>query len=342
MRSSLRFFAMRLAGALSAVLGASIISFVVLRAVPSDPARLILGPHADADQVRALSRSLGLAQSLPEQYWHYISAFVQGDWGYSFTAGASVRSIILSRAGATVELAVISFAWAFSAAVVLALLVTYRSRPLLDRIARGVAFAGLGLPQFWLGLLLLLVFSHTLGVFPGPEGRISPSINPPASVSGLYTIDTLLALQPATFFDALWHLALPSFCLSFFSFGFLFRLLRSSLLEMGREPFLLVVRGKGMSRWAAFSRHALPNSFLPTLTASALVFADLLGGSVLVETVFDWPGLGQFVVQSIQRLDYSVVQAFILLSAVAYVVVNLVIDGLYGILDPRIRLGRAQ
>ena len=340
--TNLRFLATRFAGALAAVLGASIISFVVLRAVPSDPARLILGPHADDAQVAALTDSMGLNDPLPLQYLDYITGFLGGDWGYSYASGASVRTVFSQRIGATVELALAGFLWAFAAAVLVALLVTYRPRPRLEKLARATAFIGLGTPQFWLGLLLLMIFSQALGIFPGPEGRLSPDVEPPPSVTGLYTVDALLHLQLSTFLNAVWHLVMPAFCLSFFAFGILFRILRTNLLEVAREPFLLVVRGKGLSRWSAFTRHALPNASLPTLTVSGLVFADLLGGSVLVETVFNWPGMGQTVIESIQRLDYSVVQAFILLSAIAYVFVNFAIDVLYGLIDPRVRVEAAR
>lgn len=336
-----RLLLTRLAGSVAAVLGASIVSFVVLRVFPGNPARLILGPLATRTAVEHLQHSLGLDQSLPAQYWRYISRFFSGEWGYSYQAGDSVSHLIFSRLGASVELALYAFTGAFVSAVALALLVTYRRRPYLDAIVRGLSFVGLGTPQFWLGLLLLMVLSQSLHLFPGPVGRLSSGTAPPPSVTGLYTLDALLAGEPGTFFNALWHLVLPAFCLGFFAFAYLVRLLRANLLEVSREPFLIVARSKGPGRWRVFVRHALPNAFLPTLTASGLLLAQLLGGSVLVESVFDWPGVGQLVVQSIQRSDYGVVQTFILLSAVVYVAVNLLVDLLYGLIDPRARTMQA-
>jgi ABC-type dipeptide/oligopeptide/nickel transport system permease component len=333
-----RLIVNRVFGSLGAVLGASIVSFVILRVVPGNPARLILGPLATQAAVEHLRQVLGLDQSLPVQYWHYISRFFEGEWGYSYEAGDSVSHLIFSRLGASVELALYAFVGAFLAAVLLALLVTYRHRPVLDAFVRGLSFAGLGTPQFWLGLLLLMVLSQSLHLFPGPVGRLNPGAVPPPSITGLYTIDALLAGRLGTLLDALWHLVLPAFCLGFFAFGYLVRLLRANLLEVSREPYLLVARSKGPDRWRTFVRHALPNAFLPTLTASGLLLAQLLAGSVLVESVFDWPGVGQLVVESIQRSDYGVVQTFILLSAVVYVAVNLVVDVLYGLIDPRARI----
>jgi peptide/nickel transport system permease protein len=206
---------------------------------------------------------------------------------------------------------------------------------------RGVEFFGLGTPPFWFGLVLLIVFFEYLGWLPGPEGRLEPGRPAPPEVTRLYTVDALLAGDLATFWDAVEHLILPSVALALAPFAFLVRLLRASLLEVSREPFIVVVRSKGLGRWPAFSRHALPNAFLPTLTAAGLLLAQLIAGSVLVEKVFNWPGVGALVVDSILRQDFAVVQAFILLGAFAYVVVNLIVDILYGVIDPRVRVPSA-
>jgi ABC-type dipeptide/oligopeptide/nickel transport system permease component len=201
--------------------------------------------------------------------------------------------------------------------------VTYKSRPTLDKLGRGLSFVAVGTPSFWLALIGLIFGFQHFHLFPGPEGRLSSSYNPPHSITGLYTVDSLLHGQFGEFVDALWHLLLPGLVLAFAAFGFMFRLLRTNLLEVRNEPFLIVVRSKGVPRWTAFVRHALPNAFLPTLTASALILADLLAGSVLVETVFVWPGVGQLVVNSIQRQDVGI---------------NTLVDLIYGVIDPRVRL----
>jgi peptide/nickel transport system permease protein len=155
------------------------------------------------------------------------------------------------------------------------------------------------------------------------------------------TVDALLARQWGTFKDAVAHLILPAVSLGLAAFAFLVRLLRASLLEVSREPFLVVVRSKGVSRWGAHTRHALPNAFLPTLTAAGLLFANLIAGSVLVEKVFNWPGIGALVADSILRQDFSVVEAFVMLSACVYVLINLAVDLLYGVIDPRVRTGES-
>jgi len=327
----------RIVGALIAVFGASLVAFVFLRLFPGDPARLVVGPLATPAQLAVVRHDMGLDKSLPVQYWDFISGFFTGDWGYSFGNGQNVTTLMGDRIPASVELGLYAFLGAFLFAVLFALLTTYRRRPVLDGSMRTVTFIGLGTPPFWLGLLLLLLFFVHLGWLPGPEGRLSPSTTPPPSYTGLYTVDSLIAGQWGTAWDATRHLILPAFALGFAAFAYLLRLLRANLLDVSREPFLVVARSKGLSRWSAFHRHALPNAFLPTLTAAGLIFAQLIAGSVLVEKVFNWPGVGQLTVDSILRKDFAVVETFILLSAFVYVFVNMIVDVLYGVVDPRVR-----
>jgi peptide/nickel transport system permease protein len=328
----------RVLGSVGAVFGASILAFIIMRVLPGNPARLILGPLATQHSVNSLNHQIGLDQPIYVQYWRYISSFFQGNWGYSYSDGQSVKSLIGERAPATVELALVSFLIAMLAAVSLALLSTYKHRPITDRVVRGASYLGFGTPPFFLALLLLIVFFSSLHIFPGPEGRLGVTTAPPPTVTHLYTVDALLAGQLATFWAALVHLILPALALGISSFSFLVRLLRANLLEISREPFITVARGKGLPRWLAFRRHALPNAFLPTLTAGGLVLGEFLAGSVLIERVFNWPGVGSLVFDAIVKQDYAVVETFILLSAVMFVLVNLVVDLLYAVIDPRVRI----
>lgn len=333
-----RYLASKMASAMSAIVGASIVSFVFLRLAPGNPARLVLGPLASEEAIRSQEQKMGLDQSTPTQYWRFVSDFFQGDWGYSYTAGQPVMEQMRTRLPATIELGFYAFLLAFLLAVSLALVITYRRRVALDSGVRGFSFLALGTPPFWLALILLIVFFSYLGVAPGPGSRISSGFDPPSYLTGLYTVDALVSGNFALLGNALWHLILPSIALGFAAFGILVRILRANLLDVSNEPFILVVRSKGVSRWKTHLRHALPNAFLPTLTASGLLFAQLLGGSVLIEKVFDWPGIGSLIVDSILNKDFAVVQVFVLLSAFLYVVVNFVIDALYGIIDPRVRV----
>jgi ABC-type dipeptide/oligopeptide/nickel transport system permease component len=338
----IRIVSGKLVGAASAVFGASLLAFVFMRALPGNPARLIVGPLATHPAIVEQERTMGLDQPLYVQYWRYISDFFQGDWGFAYSAGETVRHELLARVPASAELGLYAFLIAVVFAVVFALLSTYRHRPVVDGSVRAVSFLGLGTPPFWFGLIVLLLFSQVWHVFPGPDGRLGPDTNPPPAVTRFYTIDALIAGQWSTEWDALRHLVLPAVTLALASWAFLVRLLRANLLDVSRENFLVVARSKGLRRWPAFSRHALPNAFLPTLTAAGLLFAQLLAGSVLVEKVFNWPGVGGLIVDSILRQDFAVVQTFVLLSAVVYVVVNLFVDVFYGVIDPRVRVPVAK
>jgi ABC-type dipeptide/oligopeptide/nickel transport system permease component len=333
----LRFLMGRMGGSLVAVWGATVISFVILRLLPGNPARVILGPLAPKSAVAAETHALGLDQPIYAQYLTYVRQFVHGDWGYSYSAGQSVTTLIAERLPASIELALFAFVFAFLGAVILALIVTYKRRPVLDGVIRSISFVGLGTPPFWLAVVLLLVFYSYLRVLPGPEGFLTSGTPPPPTVTHFITVDAALAGRWDTLGDALKHIVLPAFALGFAPFSYLVRLLRANLLDVAREPYIVVARSKGLSRWLAFARHALPNAFLPTLTAAGIILTQLLAGSVLVESIFNWPGVGQLIVQSILVQDFAVVQAFILLSAVAYVLVNALVDILYGVIDPRIR-----
>lgn len=333
-----RVIAMRVLGSIGAVFGATVLAFVIMRVLPGNPARVILGPLATKNAVTALNHQIGLDRPIYVQYWRYISDFFQGNWGYSYSDGATVRKLIGERAPATIELALFSFLIAMLAAVGLALLSTYRSSPITDRIVRGASYLGFGTPPFFLALLLLIFFFSTLHILPGPEGRLGVQATPPPAITRMYTIDALLAGELGTFWQAFLHLILPGLALGISSFSFIVRLLRANLLEVSREPFITVARGKGLRRWTAFRRHALPNAFLPTLTAGGLVLGEFLAGSVLIERVFDWPGVGDLVFDAITKQDYAVVQIFILLSAVMFVLVNLIVDLLYAVIDPRVRI----
>jgi ABC-type dipeptide/oligopeptide/nickel transport system permease component len=331
-----RYIISKVISSIITVLSALLIAFVLLRVLPGDPAELVVGRLATAQELANTRRAMGLDLPLPVQFVDYIWNFARGNWGYSYSVGQPVKTLIATRLPASLELGLYAFLLAFGAALVLSLLSI--RLPIVDRAVRGLAFLGLGTPPFWLALLLLLLFSQHFHLFPGPEGRLSQNVPPPPPVTHFYTIDGLIAGDYRTFWNAAWHLLLPALTLGFADFAFLVRLLRTNLMEVSREPFIAVVRSKGLRRSQALRRHALPNAFLPTLTVGGLVLAELLSGSVLVETVFDWPGVGQLVEQSITREDYSVVEIFILLSAVAYVLINLIIDIMYGVIDPRVRL----
>jgi peptide/nickel transport system permease protein len=330
--------AKRVLGSFGAIFGATILAFIIMRALPGNPARLIVGPLATPQALASVSHEIGLDKPIFTQYWLFISHFFEGNWGYSYADGKSVSALIGERLPATIELAIFSFGITMICAVLAALLVTYRRRPVADRILRGVAYLGFGTPPFFIALILLIVFFRSFHVLPGPEGRLGLQATPPPAVTHMYTLDALIAGKFGTFWSSIEHLILPGVALGLSSFSFIVRLLRANLLEVSREPFITVARGKGLRRWTAFRRHALPNAFLPTLTAGGLVLGEFLAGSVLIERVFNWPGIGSLVFDAIVKQDYAIVQTFILLSAVMFVLVNLIVDLLYAVIDPRVRI----
>ncbi|CDP50762.1 Dipeptide transport system permease protein DppB [Devosia sp. DBB001] len=329
-----RFVSEKAVSALLTLFGASIIAFVILRAVPTNPARLIAGPFATDDVIAKIEASMGLDKPLPQQYLDYVVNFFKGDWGFSYSAGQPVLDQIAARLPASAELALYAFLFAFIGAVLVTVLVAFSRSRLLDQILRGFAFAFVGVPPFWIALVFLMIFFERLGWFPGPVGRGTP---PAEIITGFYTIDYLLEGNIGGFFNALHTLALPAFALALGPMGYLIRLLRANLLDTGNEPFVTVLHSKGVAPLGIQFGHILPNAFLPTLTAGGLILAQLLGGSVLVERIFSWPGVGSLVIDGILRQDYAVVQAFIMLSAIIYIAVNLLVDVLYGVVDPRVR-----
>lgn len=338
----IRWVASRLGGGIVTLVLASLAAFIILRLLPADPARLILGPLAGAAALQKERSALGLTQPIYVQYWTFVTDFVRGQWGFDYGTGSPVLTEVVQRLPASLELGFYAMCFAVVGSVSAALAAVTIRNPLADRLSRAVAFFGLGSPPFWVGLMLLLVFAEGLHILPGPDGRLSPGAAPPTAITHFYTLDALFSGSWSTFGDAVGHLVLPAVTLGLAPFGYLFRLLRQSLRQVGDEDFMVVCEGKGLTRGQALIRHGLPNSLLPALTAGGLLVAQLVAGSVLVEAVFNWPGVGQLVVNSVLQREYGVVEAFIILSAIAFVLVNGIVDALYVVIDPRLRRRAAE
>jgi ABC-type dipeptide/oligopeptide/nickel transport system permease component len=332
-----RSLASRIGTALISIVGVSMLSFALLRVTPGDPVGLVLGPFATKSARQALAEQMGLGKPLWQQYLDYVGGVLRGDWGYSYSAGVSVREILLSRLPASLEIGIGALVFTVVAATLIAVVKVLSKKRLVRRALDLVTFIGLSLPQFWLALLLLVVFSEFLGVLPGPEGRLGPDFVPPPTVTGLYTVDALLAGDLRLFADAFRHLLLPSIALGLYSMSFLSRVLYANLAVSARQPFVRMSVMRGLTVRQATIRHALPNALVTSLTAAGVLVGTLLTGGVLIEGVFAWPGIGAAVTGGVQKQDYSVVQAFILFSAVAYVVTNLAVELAITRLDPRIR-----
>jgi peptide/nickel transport system permease protein len=316
--------------------GVSVVVFLMLRMVPGDPAQLLLGEYANPEELTALRHQLGLDRSYAVQYGIYIKNILQGDFGNSVRTGAPVIDEIFPRLMATVELSVwamlISILFGISAGVISAV----RQHSILDYISMFLALIGVSMPIFWLGLMLIYLLSVKFPVLP-MMGRLGMELDVP-SVTGLVIIDTFIAGQWSAIWDAVRHLILPSFTLATIPMAIIARITRSSMLEVLNRDYIRTARAKGLAEKVVILRHALRNAFLPVVTVIGLNLGLLLSGAVLTETIFSWPGLGRYVVDSLMGRDYSAVQACILIFAILITVINLVVDLVYVLLDPRIRV----
>lgn len=302
-----RFLLGRLLGALPVVLGVATIVFLLLHLVPGDPVELMLGDAARPADRAALRQALGLDRPFTDQLYHWFSRLAHLDLGESLYSRRPVLDLIAERLPATLELTAAALALALLIALPLGTLAAHHHNRPLDRLAMGFSLLGLSIPNFWLGPLLILLFSLELGWTP-VSGREAPA-----------------------------SLVLPALTLGTALAAVLARMVRSSLLEVLSEDFIRTARAKGLSERAMLWRHALPNAWLPLLTVLGLQLGSLLGGAVITETVFAWPGLGALLVEAIQRRDYPLVQGCVLLISLTYVLVNTLTDLAYGWVDPRVR-----
>lgn len=325
----------RLAFLVLVVFGVSVVTFVISHMIPGDPARLIAGPHASNAVVANIRHQLGLDLPLWRQYLHYANDLLHGNLGVSIRTGRPVAQDIATFFPATLELVVVALVFAVLTGVPLGVAsAVWRDRP-IDHVSRALAVTGISAPAFWLGLILIAVFYGNLGWFPG-GGRISSILVPPPRITGFYLVDSLLEGNWADFVSSARHIALPAITLGFVNIGIIARQIRSAMLDQLQEDYVRTARASGLSRARVILGHALPNALIPSVTVLGLAFGDLLYGAVLTETIFAWPGMGDYVVASIQALDFPAVMGFTIVVSFAYVLVNLAVDLAYLALDPRI------
>ncbi len=335
------YVARRLALAVPLLLGLTLLTFVISHAVPADPVVATLGQRAadSPEIVRRFRERYGLDRPLPVQYVRYLQALLSGDWGVSISSGRPVLEDIRQYLPATVELATVAIALSVGLGVPLGIASARRRGRLTDHASRLVAVAGVSVPVFWLGLMALVVFYWWLGLAPGP-GRLSARYAAPPAVTGLYLVDSLLAGDLATFRAAAAHIWLPASVLALYTMGIVVRVTRAALLEVFAEDYLRTARAKGASERRVVYRHALRNAMLPTLTMIGLAYGSLLSGAVMTETVFAWPGLGLYAFRTSTVLDFPAIMGVTLVIGLVYVAVNLVVDLLHAVLDPRVRPAR--
>lgn len=330
------FIARRLAFMVFVLWGVTLVTFFLSRVVPGDPAQLMAGPQASPSAVAHISRIYGLDDPLFVQYGRYVSDLSRGNLGFSFVTRRNVRTDIATYLPATAELAGYALIAGFVLALVTATAAAYRRGTATDVGGRLTAIAGLSVPAFWLALLLQLLFHTRLGWFP-LGGRLSPGVTPPPQITGLLTVDSLLTGRFGDFADAVSHLVLPVTTLALGVYGLMVRIVRTSVIDALGEEYVRTAQAKGLGRWRVLRRHVLRNAMLPAVTVLGLEFGLLATGVFVVESIFQWPGLGNYAFQAIQANDYNATLGATLVIAAMYVVVNLIVDIAYLYLDPRIR-----
>jgi peptide/nickel transport system permease protein len=320
-----------------AALGVTLISFIVAHTVPTDPIVSNLGQIASQrpEIVKAFREKWGLDKPLYEQYFTFVRNLARGEFGTSINTRRAITKDLALFLPATVELATAAVLFALLLGLPLGIFAAVRRDGPIDHLARMVSLIGVSIPIFWLATVSLVLFYATLHWTVGP-GRLGPQVEPPDYVTGLFTIDSLLEGDFETFRDAAAHLILPGLVLASSIMGLITRITRSSMLEVLSQDYTRTARAKGVREAVVVARHALRNALIPTVTVLGLAYGGLLSGAVMTETIFAWPGLGRYAFQSVRTNDFPAIMAVTFVIGIVYVVVNLVVDLLYGWLDPRI------
>ena len=332
----LRFILTRVLTVVPTFIGITVLVFILIHLIPGDPVEVLMGERGISPEAHAEAlHKLGLDAPLPVQYLRYVTHAVHGDLGTSLVSSTSVMQEFLARFPATVELSLCALLFALIIGVPAGVIAALRRGSAVDHGVMGTALAGYSMPIFWWGLILIMFFSVKLGWTP-VSGRIAVEYDV-TPVTGFMLIDTLFSTDPGAFRSALSHLVLPSIVLGTIPLAVIARMTRSSMLEVLREDYIRTARAKGLSPMRVVVVHALRNALIPVVTAIGLQVSLLLAGAVLTETTFSWPGIGKWLIDAVGRRDYPVVQGAILLIALLVIVVNLCVDMLYGLLNPRIR-----
>ncbi|GGB24471.1 ABC transporter permease [Tistrella bauzanensis] len=334
----LRHVGRRLATALPSLIGVIITAFLLTRVLPGDPAAYFAGPAATEQAIAEIRTQLGLDRPVHEQFIAYVSDLAQGNLGTSLTTGQPVTQDIIARLPASAELTLTGLLAAVLIAVPLGIAAAVRQGSWIDHLSRILATSGVSLPVFFTGLLLVYVFYYQTGIAPAPLGRLDIFFSPPPQVTGFYLIDSLIAGDIETFRSAAAQIFLPATTLAIFSLAPITRMTRASMLSVLASDFVRTARANGLSTWRVIVVYAFRNAMLPVITTLGMVFSFLLGANVLVEKVFAWPGIGSYAVEALIASDFAPVQGFVLAMAALYVLLNLLIDLAYGVIDPRVQM----
>jgi peptide/nickel transport system permease protein len=331
-----RLIARRLIAAVPSLFGVVVITFILTRALPGDPAAYFAGGAATAEAIEQVRRQLGLDRSLAEQFLRYLGDLGRGELGLSLTTGQPVLTEIAQRLPASLEIVLVALVVACAIAVPLGVLAAVRQGSWIDQVCRVITTAGVSLPTFFTGLLLAYFFYYLLGWAPSPMGRLDPMFSAPPTVTGFLLIDSLIAREGAVWWAAMKQLSLPVATMAIFVLAPIARMTRASMLGVLGSDFIRTARASGLTPITVLFAYALRNALLPVITTLGMVFGFMLGGSVIVEKVFGWPGIGSYAIDALTASDYAPVQGFVLTMGVLFVFVNLLVDLLYLVVDPRV------
>lgn len=332
-----KYILKRLLSLFPVLIGITLLVFTLLHLIPGDPAVVLLGERATPEQIESLRQQLGLNQPLPIQYFNFFFNVIRFDFGKSIMSGIPIIDEIKTRWPATFELSVASMLIALILGIPAGIFAAIRKNTWLDNLLMSGSLIGVSLPVYWLGLLLIYLFAVNFQLLP-PSGRISVeagfNFQP---ITGFYLLDSLLKLDIKTLQDVLSHLILPAITLGTIPLAIIARITRSAMLEVLSQDYIRTARAKGVPEYFVILKHALKNAFLPINTTIGLQFGTLLGGAILTETIFSWPGIGSWIYEGILARDYPVVQGGVIFVSVTFVLINLLVDLSYTFLDPRIQ-----
>lgn len=327
----------RILWAIPTLLGVSIIIFSMVHLAPGDPALVMLGEHANKESVEALREQMGLNKPLIEQYFMFIFNAMQGDFGVSITSGQPVIDEFLERFPATIELATTALILATILGLFAGIISAVKRYSIFDYASMTAALAGVSMPVFWLGLMLIYLFAVQLGWLP-VSGRLGYEYYIEEDLTGFYLIDSLIMKDYDAFKDVVRHLILPAFALGTIPMAIIARMTRASMIEVSKEEYVRTARAKGCSKMRVIMIHTLKNALMPVVTVIGLMLGTLFAGSILTETTFSWPGIGKWIVNAVNQRDFPIIQSTTLIIATIFVVVNLIVDLLYAVINPKIRL----
>lgn len=335
----LRYILIRLGISVLLIWGITVVTFLLTNLVPADPVQAILGDRASANPeiVAQTRKDLGLDKSLFVQYTTFLGNLLQGDLGLSNQTRVPVAESISKVLPASIELGLGAILIAVVFGLLLGLFAALRHNSVVDHLIRAVSLIGISAPTFWVATMSYYVLSFRLGIVSG-AGRLDPWLTPPPTVTGMYTVDSLLAGDMATFSNAFSHLILPSCVLALFTVGLLARFSRSSVLDVMNLDYVTAAKAKGLPRGTVIFKYILRGALVPIITVVGLAFGSLLSGAVLTETVFSWGGLGQFAFRGATTLDLPVIMGVGLIIGIIYIGVNFFVDVIYGFVDPRVRV----